>query len=204
MIDSAIGPQLPKGWSETQLLFYIKPFLAKWRKTFPQFKLGVLCHGPLDIALWQTQLKASEVTQIAPDAVSETLRPNWDAVIVISPDLTLTELETFIPLASPYGMVLAITRNLSCDWPTWKPTLETGLLERLFTVGVSPQGGAAWWPFAWGQPVSQLFDFLQSIVPGKSATNLRWGQAWIFQGYRPYAQTVLTSQSQTEPTPITH
>lgn len=192
MIDSAIQTHLPDGWTEDQLLFYIKPFLAKWRKTFPQFRVAVVCAPSIDPEAWQKALKASEVCAVPAQTWPPKHEGYFDAVIVVDPNLSLQSLEQACQLATPYGMVLGVTRNLEREWATWHASLEQGLLERLFTVGINPRGGAAWWPFKQGQALSRLMDFFQSVLPGKAQTNLKYGRAWLFQGYRPYAQTPLT------------
>lgn len=185
------GP-LPVRWSDDQLLFYLTPFLTKWRKTFPNYRVAVVCPHPIETARWQTRLKAGEVVELTPQACLEHPSSGWDVVVLVDPNLTLDQLQASTELLTPYGMVLAVTRNLSAEWPVWQAHLLTGILDRLFCMGAHPQGGAAWWPWSGAQVWSKTLDFVQSIFPGKAQTNLKFGQAWVIQGYRSYSQTPLS------------
>lgn len=185
---------MPSPWPEDRLLFYLNPFLAKWRKTFPQFRLGVVSKSAIQSSRWQQTLKAGSVDWVPLDELTQDANFQWDVAVLVCDDLQLTQILDLMAHLAPYGMVLLVSQNLHSVWPQWVSVLQDSVLERLFTVGVAPQGGAAWWPWHGAMMFSHVADFMQSLFPGKSQTNLRYGQAWIVQGFRPYAQTHLAGK----------
>lgn len=175
-------------------LFYIKPFIAKWLKTFKSPSVLVISDNPVNKSLWQKILKAQEIEQ--QPITSPLPTEQYDAVILLASNASETLMTQSIQALKPMGAWVLITENQFAYWQkeSWQVRLESWGLNQLFYAGFHPQGAVSWWPIgpSWWAVIGIIIENLAVFIPGKPQLAERLGPCWIIRGFKRYDATQLT------------
>ena len=153
-------PMSPTGSSEAwlqglnapTLVFYMKPLIQKWLKTFPSPTVLVVCEGLVaDLPEQLTQkLKAKDVQWETPAEASRRLSEqsmSVDLLILFQPQMTPEEFFQLAPILKKGGAFVGVTCNIYQHWTAWQTHLEAENISQLFPMGFHPRGAISWWPW---------------------------------------------------------
>jgi hypothetical protein len=181
------------------LLFYLKPLVSKWLKTFKAPEILIISEQPLDTQLWEKRMKTNSITWMNFEEATQNLpqdleNKTWQMVVMLHKRITQADVAHILPKLQKGGALLLVSENMSTQWKNWESFLEGQSISQTYPVGFHPNGAVAWWPtytvlLDW---LGIIIDSLVAFAPGRYEAALRWGKCWIIRGFKRDDVTLLT------------
>lgn len=185
VVDLNTGKPPVFAFSDQAILFYLKPLLGKWLKTFPEALIYVVSEQEIQLAQWQKRFpKASIVwmnwTQL------ETTAPPCDLLVSLDPHHSWTTQTHVLTQVRKGGAFFAVVAHPKDHWVKFETALGQADLVDLYRLGFHPFGAVPGWRWQTGPMLllGRLLRELSVFFPGHYELGLLMGQYWLLRALK--------------------